>query len=104
MSDQIDHTVEVPFDEGNKRLDQVAAKLFPDYSRSRLQQWIKDGQLLVNGKSVRGRDKLVGGETLTLKAELEAEGEWQAEDIPLDIVYEDDDILVLNKPTHKVTH
>ena len=104
MSDQIDHTIEVPYQEGNKRLDQVAAKLFPDYSRSRLQQWIKDGQLLVNGKSVRGRDKVVGGETLTLTAELEAEGEREPEDIPLDIVYEDDDILVLNKPTNLVVH
>ena len=104
MTNQIDLTVEVPFEQGNKRLDQVAAVLFPDYSRSRLQQWIKDGLLLVNGKAVRGRDKLVGGETLTLLAELEAEGEWQPEDIPLDIVYEDDDILVLNKPTNLVVH
>ena len=89
---------------GNKRLDQVAAQLFPEYSRSRLQQWIKDGQLQVNGKTIRGRDKLVGGETLTLEAELTAEGDWQAEDIPLDIIYEDDDILVVNKQAGLVVH
>jgi len=104
MTSQISQTAEVPYEEGNKRLDQVAARLFPDYSRSRLQEWIKGGQLLVNGEVMRGRDKLVGGETLSLTAELEAEGDWQAEDIPLDIVYEDDDILVLNKQADLVVH
>ena len=67
MSNQISNRVEVPFTMGNKRLDQVAAQLFPDYSRSRLQQWIKDGQLTVDGKPWRGRDKLTGGETLILE-------------------------------------
>mgnify|MGYP001289957347 CR=1 FL=1 len=104
MSNQISQTAEVPYEMGNKRLDQVAAQLFPEYSRSRLQQWIKDGQLQVNGKTIRGRDKLVGGETLTLEAELTAEGDWQAEDIPLDIIYEDDDILVVNKQAGLVVH
>tara|TARA_B100001245_G_scaffold236168_1_gene226005 strand:- start:4008 stop:4949 length:942 start_codon:yes stop_codon:yes gene_type:complete len=97
-------SVEVPYDEGNKRFDQVAARLFPDFSRSRLQQWIKDGQLTVNGQVMRGRDKLTGGETLDLRAEQEAEGDWQAEDMDLDIVYEDDDILVINKPADLVVH
>ena len=104
MSNQISQTAEVPYEMGNKRLDQVAAQLFPEYSRSRLQQWIKDGQLQVNGKTIRGRDKLVGGETLTLEAELTAEGDWQAEDIPLDIIYEDDDILLVNKQAGLVVH
>lgn len=104
MSVQIVMSVEVPYDEGNKRFDQVAARLFPDFSRSRLQQWIKDGQLTVNGQVMRGRDKLTGGETLDLRAEQEAEGDWQAEDMDLDIVYEDDDILVINKPADLVVH
>lgn len=104
MSNQITERVDVPFDAGNKRLDQVAAQLFPTYSRSRLQQWIKDGQLTVDGKVWRGRDKLVGGEVLQLSTELQAEGEWLAEDIPLDIVFEDEHILVLNKPAGLVVH
>lgn len=104
MSTRISESVQVPFDMGNKRLDQVAAILFPDYSRSRLQQWIKDGQLTVNDEVRRGRDKLTGGEALKLEAELVAEGDWLAEDIPLDIVYEDDDILVVNKPAGLVVH
>ena len=104
MSSSITQTAEVPYEEGNKRFDQVAAKLFPDFSRSRLQQWIKDGQLTVNGETMRGRDKLNGGETLELRAEQEAEGDWQPEAMDLDIVYEDDDILVLNKPAGLVVH
>jgi len=104
MSNSIQATVTVPYDLGNKRFDQIAAQLFPDYSRSRLSQWIKDGNLLVDGESRRGRDKLVGGEELTLNAELEAEGDWIAQDIPLDIVYEDDHILVINKQAGLVVH
>jgi len=104
MSNEISQRIEVPFELGNKRLDQVAAQLFPEYSRSRLQQWIKDGQLTVDGKVLRGRDKLTGGEVLALETELEAEGEWLPEAMDLDIVYEDDHILVLNKPTDLVVH
>ncbi|MFK4751380.1 MULTISPECIES: 23S rRNA pseudouridine(1911/1915/1917) synthase RluD [Oceanospirillaceae] len=104
MTNQISSSIQVPFDQGNKRLDQVAAQLFPDYSRSRLQQWIKEGQLTVDGKAWRGRDKLTGGETLVLEAELAPEGDWQPEAIDLDIVYEDDHILVLNKQADLVVH
>lgn len=104
MTNQISHTAEVPFELGNKRLDQVAAQLFPDYSRSRLQQWIKDGQLTVDGQTIRARDKLVGGETLTINAELSPEGEWEPQEIDLDIVYEDDDIMVINKQAGLVVH
>lgn len=104
MTNKILLSAEVPFEMGNRRFDQIAAELFPDYSRSRLQQWIKDGKLTADEKQLRGRDKLVGGETLTLEAELEAEGTWEAEDIPLDIIFEDDHILVINKPAGLVVH
>lgn len=87
-----------------KRLDQVAAELFPDYSRSRLQSWIKEGALQVDGTSVRPRDKVVEGAQLTLKAELEDEVSWTGEDIALDIHYEDEDIIVINKPAGLVVH
>ena len=104
MTTKISLRQEVPFALGYRRFDQIAAELFPDYSRSRLQQWIKDGQLTVDGQTMRGRDKLIGGETLALEAALEAEGEWQAQDIELDIVYEDDSILVINKSPDLVVH
>ncbi|TNE95107.1 23S rRNA pseudouridine(1911/1915/1917) synthase RluD [Porticoccus sp.] len=94
----------VPEHMAGARLDQVAAELFSSYSRSRLQKWIKDGELLVDGKSCRPRDKLFGGEQLSVKALLEPEGEWLAEAIELDVCYEDEDILVINKPPGLVVH
>lgn len=86
------------------RLDQAAAQLFPDYSRARLQGWIKDGHLLLDGKPARARDKTLGGEMLTLVAEIESQDHWQAEQIPLDIQYEDDSLMVINKPAGLVVH
>jgi 23S rRNA pseudouridine1911/1915/1917 synthase len=95
---------EVPSDLGGQRLDQVAAQLFSEHSRSRLTAWIKEGLLTVDGEVVRPRDIVHGGSVLALDAEQEAQGEWVAEDIALDIVYEDDDILVINKPAGLVVH
>ncbi len=89
---------------GGQRLDQVAAQLFSEHSRSRLTAWIKEGLLTVDGEVVRPRDIVHGGSVLVLDAEQEAQGEWVAEDIALDIVYEDDDILVINKPAGLVVH
>ena len=89
---------------GGQRLDQVAAQLFPDFSRSRLQGWIKDGSLLVDGERKRTRDSVYGGEELTLDAEREVQGEWQPEAIELDILYEDSALLVINKPAGLVVH
>jgi 23S rRNA pseudouridine1911/1915/1917 synthase len=104
MSNSIQASVFVPINLGNKRLDKIAAELFPDFSRSRLQQWIIDGKLTVDGEIRRIRDKMIGGENLALDVILEAEGDWEAENIPLEIVYEDDDILVINKPSGLVVH
>ncbi len=95
---------EVPSELGGQRLDQVAAQLFSEHSRSRLTAWIKEGLLTVDGEVVRPRDIVHGGSVLELNAEQEAQGEWVAEDIELDIVYEDDDILVINKPAGLVVH
>ncbi len=104
MSDQISLEAVIPSEMGQKRLDQAAALLFPDFSRSRIQDWIKSGELQIDGKSGKTRDKVIGGETLTLNAELEDEGDWVPEDIPLDLVYEDDHLIVINKPRDLVVH
>ena len=107
MSDsiqQIQLQIEVPAEMSGMRLDQALAELGPDYSRGRWQQWIKKGDVLVNGKVWRPRDKVLGGESVVVDTEIEVEGDWQAEDIPLDILYEDDSILVLNKPAGLVVH
>jgi 23S rRNA pseudouridine1911/1915/1917 synthase len=89
---------------GGQRLDQVAALLFAEHSRSRLSAWIKEGLLTVDGAVLRPRDIVHGGAQLALKAEQEAQGEWIAQDIELNIVYEDDQILVIDKPAGLVVH
>jgi 23S rRNA pseudouridine1911/1915/1917 synthase len=86
------------------RLDQAAAALFPAYSRGRLQQWIKDGGLLVNGRQLRGKDRINAGDALVLETELAVEETHEPEAVDLNIVYEDDDVIVLNKPVNTVVH
>ena len=104
MSDSIELEAQVPEELHGDRLDQAAAQLFPDYSRSRLQSWIKKGQLRLDGRQCRPRDKVTAGAVLLVAAELEQETSWQPQDIDLDIVYEDDSILVVNKPAGLVVH
>ena len=104
MNDRVDLQASVPQAMHGSRLDQVAAQLFPQYSRSRLQSWIKNGALTIDGVQQRPRDKVSGGAQLQICTELETEVGWQAQDIALDIVHEDDAILVLNKPAGLVVH
>ncbi len=104
MAESIEMKADVPEELAGARLDQVAAQLFPDYSRARLQLWIKSGELRVNGEIKKPREKLIPGDCLSLLAEVENEERWQAEDIQLDIVYEDEAVLVLNKPAGLVVH
>ncbi|MAT50005.1 MAG: 23S rRNA pseudouridine(1911/1915/1917) synthase RluD [Porticoccaceae bacterium] len=104
QDNQIDLRATVPVDCVGQRIDQVAAQMFPDFSRSRLQQWIREGQLTVDGRQRRARDKVMGGEQLALQTLLDEQGDWQSEAIPLDVVYRDDDILVINKPVGLVVH
>jgi len=89
---------------GGARLDQVAAELFSDFSRSRLQKWIRSGQLTVNGRKAKSTYKVTMGETLLLDAEAEQEGRVEPQDLPLDLIHADDDILVVNKPAGLVVH
>ena len=104
MPEIIQHSAEVPSELGGQRLDQIAAQLFDEYSRSRLSSWIKDGHLTVDGAVLRPRDIVHGGAILALSAEQEAQGEWIAQDIPLNIVYEDEHLLVIDKPAGLVVH
>ncbi len=95
----------IPLEYAAQRLDAVLVQMFPDYSRSRLQQWIKAGRVLIDGQQPRPREKLIGGEQLELHIEHDNLDEHvEAQDIPLDIVYEDEDILVINKPVGMVVH
>jgi len=94
----------IPDEWAGERVDQALAKLFPDYSRSRLQSWLKEGQILVNGEVKRAKDKVLGGEQVRLEVVLASENSWEAENIPLNIVYEDEQLLVINKPAGMVVH
>ena len=94
----------VPLEYAGDRFDHAAAQMFPEFSRSRLQTWIKSGELTLDGSPGKPKYKLFGGELLEINAQLEENEAWQAQDIPLDIVHEDSTILVLNKPAGLVVH
>jgi len=94
----------VPGKSAGRRLDQVAAELFPQFSRSRIQGWIRTGQLTADGRTCRPSAKLAGGELLELDAEIRLETKVLAEDIPLDVLHADEHVLVLDKPAGLVVH
>lgn len=98
-------SAEVRPEQMGQRLDQTLAELFPDYSRSRLKTWIEGDLVLVNGQINNvPRSKVYGGEQVEITVEVDDETRFEAENIPLDIVYEDEHILVINKPKDLVVH
>ena len=104
MSEAISLQATVTPELAGSRLDQAAAQLFPAYSRERLKQWIQEGTLTLDGEQAKPKEKVMGGETLVVAVIIEDETVALAEDIPLDIVHEDDQLLVLNKPAGLVVH
>lgn len=94
----------VPPEMGNQRLDQIVASLCPQYSRSQIQKWIKAGRVRVDDKLLKPKERLIGGEEIVLDAIHETRTDHAAEAIPLAIVYEDDAIMVVNKPAGLVVH
>src|SRR5690554_654136 len=94
----------VPHELSGRRLDQAVAELMPEHSRSRLQEWIRSGALTLNSNQCKPRDKAMMGDRIELDAEPEAKVEWQPQSIELDVVYEDDHLLVINKPAGLVVH
>ncbi|AIJ07517.1 MULTISPECIES: 23S rRNA pseudouridine(1911/1915/1917) synthase RluD [Edwardsiella] len=105
MAQQVQLTATVTESQLGQRLDQTLAELFPDYSRSRIKEWILEGRVSVNGLIInKPKEKVLGGEHIAIDALIEEENRWEAQDIALDIVYEDEDILVINKPRDLVVH
>ena len=98
------HSLDLPLDLAGLRLDQALARLLPQYSRSRLQGWIDTGAVKVDGRQLRGRDKVVGGEKVLIEARVEPDRQVTAEEIPLDVVFKDRALLVINKPAGLVVH
>lgn len=98
-------TLEIPTSMGGKRLDQSLQLLMPEHSRSRLQTWIKEGRVLVDQAPATPKTKVWGGEQVQVDVQmLPEQTAFIAEDIPLDIVYEDESLLVINKPAGMVVH
>lgn len=104
MTQQIKRHGITPVTDAGQRLDQSLARLFPEFSRERLKAWIRSGELTVNGLPARPTQRITGGEAIVLDAVLLAQGEWQAEAMSLPTIFEDDAILVLNKPAGLVVH
>lgn len=104
MSQTLEAQHRVPERMAGLRLDQAAAELFADFSRERLKSWIKNGDLTVDGRPARPKDKVYGGEALVLAAEIADDTRFDPEDIPLTVVYEDESVLVIDKPPGLVVH
>lgn len=94
----------VPDDALGERLDVIVAQLCPQFSRSQLQKWIKSGDILLNNKQAKTRDKVFGGESILVTPKLQEQTHDKPEAIHLDIVYEDEAMLVINKPAGLVVH
>jgi 23S rRNA pseudouridine1911/1915/1917 synthase len=104
LTNRIREEAVAPASLAGMRLDQAAAKVFPQYSRARLQQWIRKGELTVNGDAGKTTLKIGGGESLRIDAEPEVEANAIAQEIPLEVIHSDEDIIVLNKPAGLVVH
>ena len=98
------HQIALPPELAGRRLDQALAQLLPQYSRTRIQRWIEEGAVRVNGLASRARDVVLGGETALVEARLPPETGVAAEKLPLDIVHEDAAVIVLNKAPGVVVH
>ncbi|MGL9759981.1 MAG: 23S rRNA pseudouridine(1911/1915/1917) synthase RluD [Symbiopectobacterium sp.] len=105
MAQQVQLTATIAESQLSQRLDQALAELFPDYSRSRIKEWILDNRVQINGNIInKPKEKVLGGEAIMINALIDEGLRLKAQDIALDIVYEDQDMLVINKPRNLVVH
>lgn len=104
MTETIRLEIEIPDRLRGRRLDQALAELVPDYSRSRLQQWIRGGQVTIDARPTTVRQAVMGGEQVSIVAAPVVEAHAEPEAIALDIVHQDRDVLVINKPAGLVVH
>lgn len=105
MTEENNHEVIIPQDHAGLRLDKSLATLFPQYSRAKIQTWINSQQVSIDGQFQIPRFCVSGGEVVVLKPIVEDQNsQHQAENIPIDIVYEDEALLVINKPVGLVVH
>ncbi len=98
------HLITIPPEQDGRRLDQALAELLPDYSRSRIKEWILGGCVRLDGASPEPRTRVAAGQQADLRAEIAVVGDVIAQPVAFDIVYEDDDVLVVLKPAGLVVH
>ena len=94
----------IPEHLSGKRLDQALASLFPEHSRSRIQCWINSGNISVNNQHLKQKDKVHEGDSVEIKAFISDDEKHEPENIALDIIYQDDALIVINKPAGLVVH
>ncbi|WP_353244668.1 23S rRNA pseudouridine(1911/1915/1917) synthase RluD [Providencia sp.] len=105
MAQQVQLSATIAESQLGQRLDQALAELFPDYSRSRIKEWVLDDRVQVNGKVInKPKEKVLGSEQILIDALIEEDNRWEPQDIPLNVIYEDEDILIINKPRGLVVH
>lgn len=105
MTNNVNETGIVPDECLGLRFDQTLAEMFPQFSRSKLKSWIQDGQVTLDGEVVtKPREKVVPGMDVSIDAEIQPEVEYVPQEIELPIVYEDEDLLVIDKPAGLVVH
>jgi len=98
------HRLTLPAGAAGLRFDQALARALPQYSRARLQHWIESGAVQVEGRTLRGKDRVFGGERVSIEVELPRESTVAAEALPLEVVFKDRALLVVNKPAGLVVH
>jgi len=95
----------VAFELSGQRVDSVIQSLMPEFSRTRIQKWIKDGFVWVDGNPVNPKKRIIGGEIIEVETQPDEQShQFEAEEMPLDIIFEDDHIIVINKPAGLVVH
>ena len=104
MSEKISLSMTIPDELKGMRLDQALAKLLPDFSRTQIQEWIKNANVIVDNAHRKARDTVQGGEKISIDAMPKIQPAWDAQPITLNVMYEDDTLLVINKPTGMVVH
>lgn len=104
VAETVHLTSVIPESLAGKRLDQALAILFPEHSRARLQQWIRNDHVQLNRKPSRQKARVQSGDVIEINATYEPSEVWEAENIPLEILYEDKQLLVVNKPAGLVVH
>lgn len=104
MKEVVEADFVIPEALGEFRVDQAVTELMPEHSRSRIQGWIKSGAVTVNGKTVKPKEKVIVNDAICVFAEIESSDRWEAENIALNVVYQDEHIIVIDKFAGLVVH